>query len=103
MALYFVLSLLVVPVLSCLPFLKSRRPAVVWFALLINAAVFLVVSFLFYPYRLTDLAELLTTQECDFTTIYWLYLFVPLQFAISLVVTAGAYLFLSKRGRRNAN
>ena len=94
---YTVLALLVLPIASCVPFCLKRtgRAGSVWLAPFICIA--------FHPYRLTDLIELATTSECDFTTLYWLYLFVPLQFAISLAVTAGAYLFLSKRGRRNAN
>lgn len=102
---YTVLALLVLPIASCVPFCLKRtgRAGSVWLAPFICIALLLGLDFLFHPYRLTDLIELATTSECDFTTLYWLYLFVPLQFAISLAVTAGAYLFLSKRGRRNAN
>ena len=103
--LYSVLVLLVLPIASCVPFCLKRngRAGLVWFAPLVSAAMFLVVSFLLYPYRLTDLTELITTSECDFTTIYWLHFFVPLQFALSLAAAAGAYVLLTRRGRRNAN
>ena len=89
--LYYVLCLIVVPIVSCLPF-SFGRTRHSWYALLANAALFIATTYIFFPYFFRDFVS----GNPDSTTMYWMVIFVPIQIAVSLIVTTILY-YIKKR------
>ena len=84
---YTYICMLGLPVLSCLPFLRKR----LWLAPVLDLLLFLGVTWYFYPFYLQDIIM----DDLDSTTVYWLYLFVPMQIFLALCAM-GAVLLLRK-------
>ena len=85
--LYTLIGIFGLPVLSCLPFFRKR----LWLAPILDLLLFLGVTWYFYPFYLQDII----LGDLDFTTVYWLYLFVPMQIFLALCAM-GAVLLLRK-------
>lgn len=90
--LYEILSLLIIPIISCLPFC-FKKSKYIWFAPLLDVVLFLAISAVFFPYYFQDFA----TQEYDFTTVYWVIFFIPIQLTVSLIITTAVYLLRKAR------
>lgn len=90
--LYGILCLLIIPIIGCMVFGFFEKVGYIWFAPLLDIVLFLAVTALFFPYLFQDIAA----QEYDFTTVYWLLFFVPIQLATSFVITAIGYVVLRK-------
>ena len=93
--LYSVLCLIVIPIISCVPF-SFGKPKYSWYALLTNAIMFAAITYMFFPYFIHDLI----TGNLDSTTVYWILLFVPMQIAISAFFTTVLYSIKKRRNKK---
>ena len=92
--LYYILCLLVVPAICCtvLYFVKPK-----WIGLspVITICLSCIITYIFYPYFFGDIAN----GEYDFTTVFWLYFFVPAQ-VVSALGFAGITHVVFKKSKR---
>jgi hypothetical protein len=92
--LYYIICLLVIPVICCIIF-YFKRPKLIWITPLFIFCAFILVSIAFFPYFFEDILK----GEYDFTTIYWLLFFVPVQIISALFFTGLTHIIITIRGK----
>lgn len=87
--LYTIICLLLIPILCCMIvcYIKTK---LLWLSPIFILAASILVSYFFYPYYFEDIS----TGEYDFTTIYWLFFFIPLQIMSAVFFTGITYIIL---------
>ena len=92
--LYYILCLLVIPVICCIIFYFARLK-LIWISPLIILCASTIISAVFFPFYFEDIFK----AEYDFTTIYWLLFFIPVQIVSALFFTGITHIIIKKRGR----
>ena len=69
----------------------------IWLSPFVALVIGLLVTAIFYPYFFTDIF----TDSNDTTTVYWLFVVIPVHFIISVITTAICYVVSKARKSRN--
>ena len=69
----------------------------IWLSPLVALIIGLLVTVIFYPYFFTDIF----TDSYDTTTVYWLFVLIPVHLVISVITTAICYVVSKTRKSRN--
>lgn len=92
--LYFIICLLIIPVVCCI-IVYFTRSKLIWITPLFIFSASMFVSFMFFPFYFEDTFN----GEYDFTTIYWLVFFIPTQIISAVFFTGITHIIINIRAR----
>ena len=93
--LYFIICLLIIPIVCCI-IVYFTRSKLIWITPLLIFSASMPVSFMFFPYFFEDIFN----GEYDSTTMYWLVFFIPTQIFSTVFFTGLTHIIIKIRGRR---
>lgn len=95
MEVYQILCLLINPIICCTVYYLKKMKRF-WILPISIMCIFLIISAIFFPYYFQDIL----TGEYDFTTVYWIMFFIPLQIISALFFTTTTYLLMKWKRKK---